>query len=124
MDSLKRHFLKLIQAYSPTVDSHYVVVDLLVILVASVVLQAIFEGDNAENYHQRNHGNLLLEGLDNGNPVQQHQEQEVQVGSPAQEKTQQFMYQLNLLPLASHRTFLNTRALLLFFPPAIFSGYY
>lgn len=56
-----------------------VVVDPLVIAVTPVVLYGIFEGDDSKHNNERDHGDLLLKGLHNWNPVQQHQEQEVQV---------------------------------------------
>ena len=71
---------------SPAVDAHQVVVDRLVEQVATVVLHSVFEGDDDEDHQQRHHGDLLLEGLHRRHPVQQHQEQEVQVCHPAQEK--------------------------------------
>ena len=62
--------LKLIEVHSPREHSHYVVVDLLVEQVASVVFQGIFDGDNNENHQQRNHGNFLLKSFNNWHPVQ------------------------------------------------------
>lgn len=56
-----------------------IVVYPLVIAVAPVVFYGIFEGDDSEHDNERDHGNLLLKGLHHWNPVQQHQEQEVQV---------------------------------------------
>lgn len=63
----------------PAVHFHCVVVDLLVEYVAPVVFKGIFDGNNSEDQQQRDHSDLLLKGLHNGNPVQQSQEQEVQV---------------------------------------------
>lgn len=56
-----------------------IVVDPLVIAVTSVVLYGIFEGDDSQHDNEGDHGDLLLKGFHHRNPVQQHQEQEVQV---------------------------------------------
>lgn len=58
------------EVHSPTEHLHYMVVDVLVEQVASVVFQGIFDGDNRENHQQGYHGNFLLEGLKNRHPVQ------------------------------------------------------
>lgn len=72
-----------LQLDSPAVDLHQEVVDLPVGQVASVVLQGVFDGDDGEDHQQGNHGDLLLKGLHHRHPVQQRQEQEVEVGCPA-----------------------------------------
>lgn len=74
--------LKLTKLHSPTEHLCNIVVDLLVEQIPSIVFQGIFDGDNSENHHQRNHGNFLLKGFNNWHPVQQCQEQKVEVGSP------------------------------------------
>jgi len=66
---------------------HHVVVDLLVEQVSSVVFQRVFDADDYEDHQQRNHGDLLLKGLHDRNPVEQRQEQEVNVSCP--EKTRE-----------------------------------
>lgn len=81
--------MELAMVHSPTVHPHYIVVDLLVKQVASVVFQGIFDGNHSEDHQQGNHGDLLLKGFNNWHPVQQRQEQEVEVGSPAQGRPEQ-----------------------------------
>lgn len=65
--------------YWPIVHMCEIVVDPLVIAVASVVLYGIFEGDDGEDDNEWDHGDLLLKSLHHRNPVQQHQEQEVHI---------------------------------------------
>lgn len=72
-----------LRTYWPTVNMCEIVVDPLVIAVASVILYGIFEGDDSEHDNEWDHGDLLLKGLHHWNPVQQHQGQEVDVCSSA-----------------------------------------
>lgn len=72
------------EVHSPREHPHDIVVDLLVEQISSVVFKSIFDGDDSENHQQRNHGDFLLKGLNDWHPVEQRQEQEVEVGSPVE----------------------------------------
>ncbi|KAG7225185.1 hypothetical protein INR49_014743 [Caranx melampygus] len=47
--------LVLTEGHSPTEDLRHVAVDLLVKQIPPVVLQSVFDGDNSEHHHQRDH---------------------------------------------------------------------
>ena len=70
--------------YSPSVDSTCGVINSQVWFVATVVLECVLDGCDAQYEQERQHGHLFTESIDRRHEIQQHNEQEIQVSKPAE----------------------------------------
>ena len=67
-------------SHSPIVNAASEIVDPLVAQVPSPVLEDVLDGGDGEHEDDGEHGDLLAEGVDRGHPVQEDDEEEVEVG--------------------------------------------
>ncbi len=66
----------------PSEDPAGWIVDTFITEVASPVFKNVFDGGHAEHEDDWHHRDLFAESVDGRNPIEQHDEEEVEVGEP------------------------------------------